>query len=183
MARYAKDFPMTGTPEQMYGALRNYLLSEGYEETQYKGDNVLKKGNGWVSGPTIFKISFFGNFMRVESWMAFALLPGVFVGEMGPEGFMGWAVKAPWKDRLAQIERMFAPVGYYAAAGATPAAYQQPAAPVQNAAYPQPAAPVQNAAYPQPAAPVQPASGGFCTNCGARLTPGTAFCGNCGAKV
>ncbi len=177
MARYAKDFPMTGTPDQMYGALRNYLLSEGYEETQYKGDNVLKKGNGWVSGPTIFKISFFANVMRVESWMAFAVLPGVFVGEMGPEGFLGWAVKGPWKDRLAQIERMFAPVGYYAAAAAMPAAYPQTAAPAQTASYQQAAVPVQNAAA------VQTAPGGFCTNCGARLIPGTAFCGNCGAKV
>ena len=33
-----------------------------------------------------------------------------------------------------------------------------------------------------PAVEVQPPVGGFCTNCGAPLTPGAVYCPNCGAK-
>ena len=44
MARYVKDFPLNGTPEQMYGAVEQYLLSQGYAHTQVKGENVLQKG-------------------------------------------------------------------------------------------------------------------------------------------
>ena len=44
MARYVKDFPLNGTPEQMYERVSQYLMSEGYAQTQVKGENVLQKG-------------------------------------------------------------------------------------------------------------------------------------------
>lgn len=186
MARYVKDFPMNGTPEQMYGALCQYLMSEGYEQTQYKGENVLKKGNGWVSGPTIFKVSFFPNVMRIESWMAYAILPGVLAGEIGPTGFVGWAVKGPWKERLNRIEQMFLPANPYGA-GPIPAYVHQAAGAVTNACN-QGVAAVQQAASScaAPAAPQQaPAatSSRFCTNCGAPVQAGSAFCSGCGSRI
>ena len=44
MARYVRDFSLKGTPEQMYGAVQQYLMNQGYEQAQVKGENVLKKG-------------------------------------------------------------------------------------------------------------------------------------------
>lgn len=186
MARYCKDFPVNGTPEQMYGALCQYLMSEGYEQTQYKGENVLKKGNGWLTGPTIFKVSFFSNIMRVESWMAFAILPGVFAGEIGPDGFVGWAVKGPWKQRLTRIEQMFLPANPYAA-GPIPAYIHQAAGAVTNACNQGVTAVRQAVSSPAaPAAPQQApaeAASRFCTNCGAPVQAGSAFCSVCGSRI
>ena len=34
----------------------------------------------------------------------------------------------------------------------------------------------------EPADREQPPAGGFCTNCGAAVTPGAVYCTNCGAK-
>ncbi len=179
MPRYMRDFPMIGTPDQMYGMVRDYLFSEGYVETNVKGENVLKKGDGWVSGPTCFKISFYGNFMRMESWMLYAVLPGVYGGEIGVDGFVGSATKGPWKKRIAHIEQMLASATPYLNAGmAAVPAYAQQAANAMNNGF------ASAAAMPQqmPVTP-QPATRGFCGNCGAPLEPDSAFCTNCGARV
>lgn len=180
MARYVRDFPLNGTPEQMYETVRQYLMSEGYVETQVKGENVLKKGDGWVSGPTCFKFSFYPSFMRMETWMMYAVLPGVFAGEIGTEGFVGCAVKGPWKNRIAHIEGMLLPGNPYltASVGAIPAYTQQAAGAVTNS-WNQVAAQAQAAVSDRQSAP----QGGFCSNCGAPLTPGSAFCGNCGKRL
>ncbi len=109
MGRYSKDFAMQGTPAEMYGRLKEYLFSQGYTETDYKGDRVLKKPDTFSTGPIFFKVTFLaGNRMRIESWMKQALLPGGgYVGEIAPGDFRGWAVKGPWKECLAHIEQMF----------------------------------------------------------------------------
>lgn len=181
MARYVRDFPLNGgTPEQMYGAVEQYLLSQGYAHTQIKGENVLKKGDGWVSGPTCFKFSFYPGFMRMETWMMFAILPGVFAGEIGTEGFLACAVKGPWKERIAHIERMLLPATPYlnAGVGAIPAYTQQAAGAVNNA-WNQVTTQAQAVGNGSRSVP----QGGFCSNCGAALTPGAAFCGNCGKQL
>lgn len=181
MARYVRDFPLNGsTPEQMYERVSQYLMSEGYVETQVKGENVLKKGDGWVSGPTCFKFSFYSGFMRMESWMMYAVLPGVFAGEIGTDGFVGWAVKGPWKERIDHIERMLLPGTPYlnAGVGAIPAYTQQAAGAVNNA-WSQTTAQVQAVGNDSRSIPQD----GFCSNCGAPLAPGAAFCGNCGHRL
>lgn len=178
MARYVRDFQLSGTPEQMYAAVEQYLMNQGYTPAQVKGENVLKKGDGWVSGPTCFKFSFYSGFMRMETWMMYAVLPGVFAGELGTEGFVGCAAKGPWKDRIAWIERMFVPVHSYAGVNALPA-YTQQAAGTVDSTWNQATAQVQAAGNAYQSA----SQGSFCSNCGAPVTPGNAFCGNCGQKL
>lgn len=85
--------------------------------------------------------------------MKYALLPGVYVGELGLTGFVGAAVKGPLKRRVAQVEAMVMQ-GVSAQAAANPA-YQQSA---------------------------QGASA-YCQYCGGQLKPGAAFCENCGSAV
>ena len=51
------------------------------------------------------------NLRAFEAWMKFALFPGVFVGELGMIGFVGFAVKGTMKNAVHQIESM---LQYYA---------------------------------------------------------------------
>ena len=176
MARYVRDFPLSAAPEQVYGAVRQYLMTEGYSETTLNGENVLKKGDGWVTGPTCFKFTFFEGFVRMETWMFYAILPGVYGSELGLEGFVGCAAKGPWKQRVRQVEQILAPMPYYGM-GAIPAYTQQAAGAVTNA-WNQAAAQAQTPAGNAQAA-VKPR---FCANCGAPVGEG-AFCGNCGNKL
>lgn len=108
MARYIKDFQINGDFQPIHSAIDQYLQREGYEYTNYDGENVFKKGNGLMSNPSFFKFSYAGNQVRMETWMKYALLPGVYVGELGLDGFVGAAVKGPWKKRTSQIESILA---------------------------------------------------------------------------
>lgn len=153
MARYSKEFPLTTAPDEIFKTVHQYLMSEGYEYLQYDRENVFKKGHGLMTGPTFLKLSFSERTVRLEAWMKYALLPGVYVGEIGLTGFVGAAVKGPLKRRVAQIEAILT---HYAAT---------------------PAATSETQVTPEPAGDF------FCTKCGTKLTQGTAFCPNCGQKI
>ena len=153
MARYRKDFPLTISPDAIFQTVYQYLIFEGYEYLQYDHENVFKKGMGLMTGPTFLKLSFSEHTVRLEAWMKYALLPGVYVGEIGLTGFVGAAVKGPLKRRVAQIEAILTNDASNSAA-----AYEAQTTPDQPEYF-------------------------FCTNCGTKLPQGTAFCPNCGQKI
>ena len=104
MARYIKDFKVNVDPQTVHAAINQYLVSEGYEYINYDGENVYKKGQGVWANPTFFKFSYCNNMVRMETWMKYAFFPGVYVGELGVTGFVGSAVKGPWKKRIHNAE-------------------------------------------------------------------------------
>lgn len=105
--RYVKTFQINAEPQAVHTAINQYLQSEGFEYINYKGEIVFKKGFGIVSGPTFFKFLYSANTVRMETWMKFALFPGVYVGELGVKGFIGCAAKGPWKNRIKYLENLF----------------------------------------------------------------------------
>lgn len=106
MGRYIRDFMIKTDPQPVLAAVFNYLQSEGYEYTELDGEKVYKKGKGLVTGPSIFKIYQYGAAIRLETWMKYAIAPGLYVGELDTTGFVGSAVKGPWKNRIAHIEHL-----------------------------------------------------------------------------
>ncbi|MBQ8827552.1 MAG: hypothetical protein IJZ90_00220, partial [Clostridia bacterium] len=106
MARYIKDFQISVSQDMLFNKIYSYLMSEGYDYIEYDSESVFKKGKGIVNGPTFIKLSFGANSVRLEAWLKYALLPGVYVGEIGLKGFVGAAAKGPLKLRVAQIENM-----------------------------------------------------------------------------
>lgn len=106
MGRYIRDFMIKTDPQPVLAAVFNYLQSEGYEYTELDGEKVYKKGKGLVTGPSIFKIYQYGAAIRLETWMKYAIAPGLYVGELDTTGFVGSALKGPWKNRIAHIEHL-----------------------------------------------------------------------------
>lgn len=104
MSRYVNELPLQCASDTVFNGIYSFLLSEGYEYTQYKNETVFKKGLGFMSGPSFVKVSFTDKTVRVEAWIKFAILPGVYAGEMDLNGFVGIAVKAPLKYRVQQVE-------------------------------------------------------------------------------
>ena len=111
MARYVNVFQLQSPSDALFNSIHSYLMTEGYEYTQYKGETVFKKGMGFLTGPTFVKVTFTPVSVCLEAWMKFALLPGVYVSEMDLEGIVGIAVKAPLKARVALIESMIMQYG------------------------------------------------------------------------
>ncbi len=161
MPRTIRDYPFNGDPNEIFQSISGYLASEGYTYKVFQGENVFQKGEGWTTGPTFFKITFFPNVIRLEAWMKYAVLPGTYAGEIDLDSFVGIAVKGPLKERYRYIENMI--LNY----GVQPQ-YQQP-----QYQQPQQYLNVQS----------QQSIAVFCTNCGARLEQGQNFCISCGASV
>ena len=191
MSRTVKDYQFTGPQEPLFAAVHSYLMSEGYDYITYHGEIVFKKGFGIASGPTFIKISFGQDLVRLEGWLKFAALPGVYAGESDLTGLMGFAVKGPLKKRYAWIESMIMQGGGKLLGTPNnptplppqpfmPAAAQSTDPDDQDAPLAQ-----QNTPPAQPAQPVaaERTAPRFCTNCGAELQPGAAFCTQCGHKV
>lgn len=164
MPRYIKDFFTTADFQTVSFSINQYLQNEGYEYLQYEGEYVYKKGNGILTNPSFFKFSYIGNSVRMETWMKYALFPGVYVGELGVDGFVGSAVKGPWKKRIAYLENVLSTY-----------AMQKPYV-VQNQQVFQ-----NNGMAGVNVPPI--ASMVFCANCGTKVPANSTFCSACGNKI
>lgn len=111
MARYCNVLPFYGEPQTAFNQIYQALTASGFKYVQYQNENVFQKGTGLLTGPTFVKVSFYGQTAQVEAWMKYALFPGVFVGEIGMTGFVGWAVKGTMKNAVRQMEGI---LQYYA---------------------------------------------------------------------
>lgn len=171
MGRTIKDFSFNGNTDGLFGEIHNYLISEGYEYLVFEGEQVFKKGHGLATGPTFIKVSSSGGIVRLEAWMKYAVLPGVYASEIDLDSFVGSAVKGPVRKRFAWIEQLLLQRG---AQLLQQGYFQQPYAPAQ----PQ----YQQPQYQQPYAPVQQEAPVFCMKCGERFQDGAVFCMKCGNK-
>ena len=151
MPRYHNEFKFSNPIHpQLFADIHQYMLSEGYEYRNFEGENVYKKGKGFSLGPTFLKIMADQDRIVVEAWIKFAVVPGVYAGEMGIDGVFGAVPKSMLSGRVRNVERMITSNGGVATGATVPApgAAPQP----QQQTYAQP--PVQPPMQPQP--PVQP---------------------------
>lgn len=174
MGREIRMYPPVSQPEAVFEQIKMSLSSLGFEYVNYEGEMVFKKGHGILTGPNFLKITFLNEGVKAEGWLKFALLPGVYFGEIDLKSPIGFAAKSGIKNGLASIESILNshylannPQSYYNAPQAVfPPPAQQPIynnAPIQqpycNVPSQQPVynAPVQqstiNPPAPQPLTP------------------------------
>lgn len=106
MSRFLGEYSVSLPADALMHRITQYLSSEGYQYTNYQNEYVYKKGKGIAAGPTFVKLTLNNNILRVEAWIKFAVLPGVYAGEMNLEGVSGIAVKKPLKARVSYIESL-----------------------------------------------------------------------------
>lgn len=98
--RYVVDFN-TGKPDDFIRFVsEDFLKKEGFVLTTVKGEIVWKKGVGVLSAPQIIKLQYSDGMVHLEAWIKYAVLPGVYCGEMGLDGAMGFAVKAALRNKV-----------------------------------------------------------------------------------
>lgn len=164
MARYMQDYMILEAPEKTWPIIQQYFAGKGFTCKEYHGEMVFQKGNGWLLAPTFAKVSYYTDRVRVEAWISGAILPYVFVGEYGIEGFYGCAAKGKMKEAALMFDQVLG--GPAARIGCN--AWLQKNGPAMPA--PQPAL------YGAPMAQ----NGAYCAQCGAANTPGSAYCYHCG---
>ena len=104
MARYQYAMQTPGPAEFYAPAINQYMVNEGFKLIDYKGAKVWKKGVGMVTAPQYFSIQYHDNVVYLEAFIRYALLPGVYVGEMGIDGFFGAWPKQMLKGRVDAVQ-------------------------------------------------------------------------------
>ena len=105
MARYVNQIPAPVDPNAFTQPIADYMTKEGFQLVDYKGTKLWKKGVGVLTAPQYLSISYGPDFVRIEAFIRYALLPGVYVGEMGISGGFGAIPKSMLKSRVQQIEQ------------------------------------------------------------------------------
>ena len=105
MARYSMRFGTPMNPQQVQNYFESYLKSEGFEPYNNNGEICWKKGMGLLTAPQYLKLTPYDNngTYVLEAWLKFALLPGVYVGEMGITGFVACVPKSLLKTRVDAV--------------------------------------------------------------------------------
>lgn len=105
MSRYTNTIGTSLSAEEVAGVTSQYLRGEGFELSVIDGQQVWKKGMGLLTAPQMILVGIVPGSVRVEAWIKFALLPGVYVGEMGLDGFFGAIPKQALKGRVKELEK------------------------------------------------------------------------------
>lgn len=105
MSRYVNEIKTRKSKEEINRITGEFLTREGFKMMDYDGEKVWKKGTGLALGPQFMKVMPGPGKVHVEAWIKFAILPGVFLGEMDTEGLVGGAPKRRLKKRVLAIEQ------------------------------------------------------------------------------
>jgi len=105
MGRYVNTISTPRSPENITKLISTYLTREGFKQID-SGQNLWKRGMGLMLGPQYVRFEATPGNVRLEAWIKFALLPGVYLGEMGVDGMFAIIPKRKLKARVVEIEKM-----------------------------------------------------------------------------
>lgn len=101
--RFVLDIPTPLPPEMAWNMVMQFAMAEGFEYTTYNGEELLQKGKGWFTAPQFIKATPYPGVVRVEAWLRYAWLPGVYGVERNLDGFYGWALKDILRNRVHKL--------------------------------------------------------------------------------
>ena len=101
MSRTIIKFTSPFNTNAVFDAFGKFMYRENFEFVQKNGEQYWKKGVGLLTAPQFLKLSVNNDGSYVlEAWIKFAILPGVYVGEMGTKVFVGALPKQLLKERV-----------------------------------------------------------------------------------
>lgn len=98
--RFVTDFAVPHSADLVKFIAEDFFGKEGFKLIDYQGEAVWKKGVGMIAAPQFIKLSYQNGWIHLEAWIKFAILPGVYCGEMGLDGFWGFAVKDALRGKV-----------------------------------------------------------------------------------
>ena len=106
MSRYVNDIKVKESAGTAEKKITDYLTIEGFYQVKDGTETIWKKGFGLMLGPQYVKVEIVDGGVHLEAWIKFALLPGVFMGEMDTNGAFGFIPKKKLKGRIEEIEKL-----------------------------------------------------------------------------
>ena len=98
MARYVKDIVLNKPDDFVQFIMNDFLQKNQFQPGQWKGEPAYYTGNALVEGVRYLKWSYSDGKFHLEAW-----LQGTMGGEWDLDGFVGIAMKKPYKYSLEQL--------------------------------------------------------------------------------
>ncbi len=98
MARYIQEIYLNQPDDFVHFIMNDFLEKNGFTLSDWKGEPAYRAGNIMLDGYRYLKWSYNNGMFHLEAWVR-----GTFGGEWNLEGFVGCAIKGPYKDSLNQL--------------------------------------------------------------------------------
>lgn len=98
MARFIQDVKLNKPEDFVSFIMDDYLRKNGFKMSSWKGEAAFRAGDGFMEGYKFLKWSYANGVFHLEAWMK-----GSFGGEWNLDGFVGIAMKKPYKSSLMQL--------------------------------------------------------------------------------
>lgn len=109
MSRTVVNIPITQDVNQLHEKIRQILITDGYNETNYKNNEIVwKKGVGFFTAMHFIKLDYQANVLYVSGWICSGIGSFTF-GEHALNGFYG---VIPKKSVQGTIDKITAAAGF-----------------------------------------------------------------------
>lgn len=99
MARFTEDLVLNKPEEFVQFMMNDYLQKNQFTMSKWKKtEDAYRAGDAMMEGYKYLKWSYANGILHIEAW-----LRGTFGGEWGLTGFVGCAMKQPYKKSLEQL--------------------------------------------------------------------------------
>lgn len=98
MARYIRDIPLNQPDDFVNFMMNDYLNKNAFQMSDWKGEAAYRAGDPMLEGYKYLKWSYVNGVFHLEAW-----LRGTFGGEWDLDGFVGCAMKQPYKKALENL--------------------------------------------------------------------------------
>lgn len=98
MARYIKDVTLNKPDDFVQFIMNDFLQKNSFILSDWKGEPAYRAGDAMFEGYKYLKWSYANGVFHLEAW-----LRGSFGGEWDLDGFVGVAMKKPYKSNLEQL--------------------------------------------------------------------------------
>ena len=106
MPRYVNNFQSSKPDEQVMAIAHQYLISQGFSLSGYKGEELWKKGDGFFAAPQMVKITSNNSQVQIEAFIVTYLIPGVGGKERDLTGVYGIAIKQALQKKVNDLHNM-----------------------------------------------------------------------------
>lgn len=174
MAKYFNRFITNLSPEQAGAVIDNFYTVNKFKPYKYMGESWMKLGKGFLAGPQVMRVFVQGNVVTIEAFVRYALLPGVYVGEIELDNsFFLTVPKTALKAKISNLEMQlgFNPAFQYQQMGGQYTNMQMPNVPQYNNYQNTNNLPNDNQVQAK-----------LCPKCGRETKAESAFCMYCGNK-
>lgn len=86
MARYVASYQINRSDQYIEDVSKNYFSKAYFYPIELNGERLWERTAGMGMGPLRMRFRHANGIIHLEAWASIALLPGIYVGQLGPEG-------------------------------------------------------------------------------------------------